>query len=344
MVYRDKAHRLVIRDKSALTRIILTDSGLVSPSKSLCTFFEPYADMGRQRHSRTEPHGATSDTVLRTSWLPCSSSLCSAGDMGRRFLCKQSASRLVTAVSTAVACRQLTSLRRYISRPQGVLWEGGTLSRSLACGSTTRYYLATPDGVCSSHHSELLIPNYTLLRPLAGRRTIARSGALARLRDIATPTFQDPSWVARRMHIGDMGRRRAGAPEVCRLSENPVRCPAGRVRGEDHIYIMSPGGTMSSRTTLLQGASRRPAGEPLRGSLIDNPTLTRQRLCGESRMTHIYNAVGVAFIHEATKQHLRRCFAPSSHLPHIVAALQCGAIYKATAKRLALNHENSLIY
>ena len=239
-------------------------------------------------------HGATSETVLCTSWLRCSSPLRATGAMGRRFLCKQSASRLVTAVSTAVACRQLTSLRRYISRPRGVLWEGGTLLRSLACGSTTRYYLATPDGVCSSHHSELLIPNYTLLRPLAGRRTIARSGALARLRDIATPTFQDPSWVARRMHIGAMGRRQAA--------------------------------------------------EPLRGSLIDNPTLTRQRLCGESRMTHIYNAVGVAFIHEATKQHLRRCFAPSSHLPHIVAALQCGAIYKATARRLALNHENSLFY
>ena len=140
MVYRDKAHRLVIRDKSTLTRIILTDSGLASPSKSLYTFFEPSAAMGRQRQSRTEPHcgvsniapckrgraarslgyrphpqqiaaeqqishtqtcyavatslkltfyptlhgathrlhGATSDTVLRTSWLPCSSSLCSA--------------------------------------------------------------------------------------------------------------------------------------------------------------------------------------------------------------------------------------------------------------------------
>ena len=333
-----------------------------------------------------------------------------------------------------------------ISRPQGVLWEGGTLSRSLACGSTTRYYLATPDGVCSSHHSELLIPNYTLLRPLAGRRTIARSGALARLRDIATPTFQDPSWVARGMHIGAMGRRRAGAPEVCRLSENPVRCPPGRVRGQKHRIYMSPGGTMSSHTRgiawrqrhsrtepyggvsnvapckrgraarslgyqphpqqiaaeqqinqsqicyavatslkltfypTLHGALHRlhgatsdtvlrtswlPCSSPLRvasgmhigamgrrqsrtephgGSLINNPTLTRQRLCGENDTTLIYNAVGVAFIHEATKQHLRRCFAPSSHLPHIVAALQCGAIYKATARRLALNHENSLIY
>ena len=97
--------------------------------------------------------------------------------------------------------------RGHISRPQRLFLMEEAQSRSLAYGSTTRYFLATPDGVCSSHHSELLTPNYTLLRPLAGRRTIARSGASARLRDNATPTLQDPLRVARRMYIGAMGRR-----------------------------------------------------------------------------------------------------------------------------------------
>ena len=228
-----------------------------------------------------------------------------------------------------------------------------------------------------------------------------------------------------------------GAPEVCRLSDNPVRCPEGRVRGEERDRYMSPGGTMSSRThredtrqrqsrqkpqsgvsiiapckrgiaarslgyhphpqtiaaeqqiihtqicydvatslkltfyPTLHGALHRLHGatsdtvlrtsllrcshplrvaremcaeEPRSGSLIYNPTLTRQRLCGENDTTLICNAVGVALSSDTTKQHLRRCYGASFTFPHIVAALQCGVIYKATARRLAIHHENSLFY
>ena len=228
-----------------------------------------------------------------------------------------------------------------ISRPQGVLWEEGTLSRSLTCGSTTRYYLATPDGVCSS---SIDCEEATLTCPIV-------SNVGTSLRDVIdceyttltcqrhVPTY--PDFVTHIIDHIKTGQRR------CRYMTSPSFTSFSELageRGHEHHNYMSPGGTMSSRTRGIAGRQRQSRTEPHGGSLIDSPTLTRQRLCGESGKTLIYNAVGVAFTHEATKQHLRRCYAPSSHLPHIVATLQCGAIYKATAKRLALNHENSLFY
>ena len=193
-----------------------------------------------------------------------------------------------------------------ISRPQGVLWEGGTLSRSLACGSTTRYYLATPNGVCSSHHSELLIPNYTLLRPLAGRRTIARSGALARLRDIATPIFQDPSWVARRRRIGAMGRRFSSAVHTA------VACRQRQSRTEPH-------GGVSNIAPCKRGRAARSLGYRARS----------QKIAAEQQIINIMNCYSVATplkltfyptLHGAT--HRLHGATSDTVLMHLLAALQ----------------------
>ena len=149
-----------------------------------------------------------------------------------------------------------------------------------------------------------------------------------------------------------------GAPKVCPSSENPVRCPAGRVRGQERgRYNMSPEGTMSSRTPGIAWRQRQSRTEPhggvsniapckrgraaLRSSgFVCNPTQSAAECGDSSTYSH------TSFVETTLLKPLLRSSTSIIHLfPHTPLNASCGVPNQyAAPQRMALNHANSLIY
>ena len=91
----------------------------------------------------------------------------------------------------------------------------------------------------------------------------------------------------------------------------------------------------SSHLRATGAMGRRQAAEPRGGSLINNPTLTRQRLCGESG---IYNHTSFAET-ALSKSHLRSSTSIRHLYPHTPLNAPCGVSLQA--KRFAITNQHA---
>ncbi len=125
--------------------------------------------------------------------------------------------------------------------------------------------------------------------------------------------------------------------QICYAVATPIkRTFYHKLRGAQHRLHVATPETVPCTSRLRSSYPLRDTGgmqeeEPLRSSgLVGNPTRSAAE-CGDSTIYDNMSFVETALL----KSLLRSSTSIIHHFPHIVAALQCGAICKATALRLA---------